>query len=93
MEWYDMEWIDLAQDRDQWRVLVNTVMNLRVSFKMLGSSWVAAQLIASQEGLSSVSIILSVKSIDVYVCSRINYLPIVKFMKAVKCWLMFVFSA
>jgi hypothetical protein len=25
-----MKWIDLAQDRDQWRVLVNTVMNLRV---------------------------------------------------------------
>jgi hypothetical protein len=27
---WDMDWIDLAQDRDQWRVLVNTVMNLRV---------------------------------------------------------------
>jgi hypothetical protein len=25
-----MNWIDPAQDRDQWRVLVNTVMNLRV---------------------------------------------------------------
>jgi hypothetical protein len=25
-----MDWIDLAQDRNQWRVLVNTVMNLRV---------------------------------------------------------------
>jgi transposase len=24
------DWIDLAQDRDQWRTLVNTVMNLRV---------------------------------------------------------------
>jgi hypothetical protein len=28
--WCGMDWIDLAQDRDQWRVLVNTVMNLRV---------------------------------------------------------------
>jgi hypothetical protein len=26
----DMDWIDLAQDRDQWRALVNTAMNLRV---------------------------------------------------------------
>jgi hypothetical protein len=27
--WDGMDWIDLAEDRDQW-VLVNTVMNLRV---------------------------------------------------------------
>jgi hypothetical protein len=26
----DMDWIDLAQDSDKWRALVNTVMNLRV---------------------------------------------------------------
>jgi hypothetical protein len=26
----DVNWIHLAQDRDQWRTLVNTVMNLRV---------------------------------------------------------------
>jgi hypothetical protein len=28
--WGHMDWIDLAQDRDQWRDLVNTVMNLQV---------------------------------------------------------------
>jgi hypothetical protein len=28
--WGTMDLIDLAQDRDQWRALVNTVMNLRV---------------------------------------------------------------
>jgi hypothetical protein len=28
--WIGMDWIDLAPDTDQWRALVNTVMNLRV---------------------------------------------------------------
>jgi hypothetical protein len=28
--WDGMDWIDLAQDRDQWKALVNTVMNLRI---------------------------------------------------------------
>jgi hypothetical protein len=26
----DVDWIDMAQDRDQWRALVKTVLNLRV---------------------------------------------------------------
>jgi hypothetical protein len=30
IEWDGGDWIDLAQDRDQWRVLVRAVMNLRV---------------------------------------------------------------
>jgi len=28
--WVGMNWIDLAQDRDTWQVLVNTARNLRV---------------------------------------------------------------
>jgi hypothetical protein len=28
--WGDMDWIDLSQDRDQWKALVNTVTKLRL---------------------------------------------------------------
>jgi hypothetical protein len=30
IEWDCMDWIYLAEDRDQWRILVNTVMNFWV---------------------------------------------------------------
>jgi hypothetical protein len=30
IEWDGVDWVDMAQDRDQWRDLVNTVLNLRV---------------------------------------------------------------
>jgi hypothetical protein len=38
--WGDMDWIDLAQDRDQWTAIVNTIMKIRVPLnveKYLGS--------------------------------------------------------
>jgi hypothetical protein len=36
--WDGVDWIELAQDRDQWRALVIKVMNLRVLLKFLGIS-------------------------------------------------------
>jgi hypothetical protein len=30
VEWCDVDWIDLAQDRNRWRAPVNSVLNLRV---------------------------------------------------------------
>jgi hypothetical protein len=31
IKWGDMDWIDLAQDRDQWMTLMDTVKNLQFS--------------------------------------------------------------
>jgi hypothetical protein len=30
IRWDGMDWINMAQDRDQWRALVNTIMNFLV---------------------------------------------------------------
>jgi hypothetical protein len=30
VEWDDVDWIDPAQDRDQWRDFVNTVIKIRI---------------------------------------------------------------
>jgi hypothetical protein len=39
-----VDWIDLAQDRDRWKALVNTIMNLWVSSKVVGGFSRASQL-------------------------------------------------
>jgi hypothetical protein len=48
IEWDGMDWIDLVQDRDQWRALVNMVMKFWVPK-------IAADLASPQEGISSIS--------------------------------------
>jgi hypothetical protein len=63
----DMDWIDLAQDRVQWRALVNTVMNLRIPLnagKLLSGSTIGSFSRRAQlHGVSLVS----------YVTMRLHY--------------------
>jgi hypothetical protein len=48
--WDGLDWIDLAQDREKWRALVNSVMNFRVQFK---AEKVSSGL--TTDGLSSIA--------------------------------------
>jgi hypothetical protein len=54
-----MSWIYLAQDKEQWSVLVNKVMTCEFH-KILENSRVAERLVASQEELSSVELVSGV---------------------------------
>jgi hypothetical protein len=52
--WGGMDWIDLAQDRDQWSEHNNKLLCSINFWEVLG---VAAQLAASQEWLSSMDLV------------------------------------
>ena len=46
----DVAWINLAQNRSTWRVIVKTVMKFGF-YRILGITWRCEKLLASQEGL------------------------------------------
>jgi hypothetical protein len=58
-------WIHVAQDRGQWRALVNVVMNLRVLY-YVGNYLSAEQLLVPQEGLNSVELVNNSPRAEVY---------------------------
>jgi hypothetical protein len=51
-----VNWILLAQDKGQWRDLVNTVMKLRLLWKA-GNSVTAEWIFASEEGIHSMKLV------------------------------------
>jgi hypothetical protein len=58
IECSSMDWIDLAQDRDQWKALVNTLTNRRVP-ENAGKFLVGERVLASRERISSMKSVSS----------------------------------
>jgi hypothetical protein len=48
-----MGWIDLDQDRDQWKALVNTVMNLWVPHSYLYKPYVSVTLVGGNTDVTN----------------------------------------
>jgi hypothetical protein len=51
--WDDVDWIDLAQNWEKWRALMNSVLNFWFH-KMLGNYQLAVQLVTSRVVFSSI---------------------------------------
>jgi hypothetical protein len=58
--WRSMDWIDLAQDSDRWRAVVNMIMYRLVSLNA-GNCVITKQLLAPQEGPSCVEVVITRK--------------------------------
>jgi hypothetical protein len=54
-EYVGVDWIHLAQDRDQWRSLVNKAMNFRVVSR--AGNFVTEGVAGAQEGFSSIELV------------------------------------
>jgi len=54
-----MDWIDLALDRDRWRILVNAVMNIRIPLNAETSLTSRGPVIFSRMALFLVSYLVS----------------------------------
>jgi hypothetical protein len=85
--WGGVDWINLVQDRDWWNALVNKVMNLRWH-KMLGNSWLAERLAASQDGLSSTEMVgwscpITLLADKTDICTEIFHSPVTSLMRTI----------
>jgi hypothetical protein len=67
-----VDWIGLAQVRDNWSAVVNAVMNLRFH-KMLVNYRVASQTMASRVGLSSIGVVSSGIRRTIYHATALNH--------------------
>ena len=63
--WHGVDWIDLAQDRDRWRAVVNMIMYRLVSWNA-GNCVITKQLLAPQEGPSCVEVVITRKFYGLY---------------------------